>query len=68
MRGKVTMTVTTTLEPSRTPRKSLKRYVPVLDFCYYPDLFSEFYPDSGGYLQIFSSYPDYDIYYRSQWV
>ena len=43
------------------PRKSPKRCVPVHKFPY-PDFFSKFYPDSGGYLQIFGPYPDYDIY------
>ena len=41
--------------------KSPKRCVLALDFRY-PDFFSEFYPDSGGYLEIFDPYPDYDIY------
>ena len=26
----------------------------------------EFYPDSGGYLQIFGPYPDYDIYLKKK--
>ena len=30
----------------------------------YPDFFSEFYPDFGGYLKIFGPYPDSDIYLK----
>ena len=46
----------------RTPESPLinKRCVLALDFRY-PDFFAEFYPDSGGYLEIFGPYPDYDI-------
>ena len=42
-------------------RKSPKRCVLALDFRN-PDFSSEFYPDSGGYLKIFKSYPDYNIH------
>ena len=48
-------------EPGQDPWKSPKRCVPALDFRY-PDFFSESNPDSGRYLQIFGSYPGYDIY------
>ena len=42
-------------------RKSPKRCVLALDFRN-PDFSSEFYPDSGGYLKNFKSYPDYNIH------
>ena len=37
----------------------------MLDFRY-PDFFSEFYPDSGGYLEILGPYLDYDIYLKKK--
>ena len=50
------------LSGPRTPESPPKplRCVLALDFGY-PDFFSEFYPDSGGYLEIFGPYPEYDI-------
>ena len=51
---------------NRTPESPLgPRCVLVFDIRY-PDFFSEFYLDSGGYLENFGPYPEYDIYLKKK--